>query len=64
LNDRLKLLAYRIFDPVRARAPSAAVHDVAERAYELYVQEGRRDGHASEDWEKAEREIQSHSSRN
>jgi H+-transporting ATPase len=64
LNDRLKLLAYRIFDPVKARAPSAAIHDIAERAYELYVQEGRRDGHAAEDWEKAEREIQAHSSRN
>jgi H+-transporting ATPase len=57
LNDRLKLLAYRIFDPAKAGAPADANRGIAERAYELYVQEGRRDGHASEDWEKAEREI-------
>jgi H+-transporting ATPase len=64
LNDRLKLLAYRIFDPVLPRAPSDVSHDIAERAYELYEQEGRRDGHASEDWERAEREIQNRASGN
>jgi H+-transporting ATPase len=63
LNDRLKLLAYRIFDPAKAGAPADASRGIAERAYELYVQEGRRDGHASEDWEKAEREIRGRQSK-
>ena len=30
---------------------------ISHRAYELYVQHGRRDGHAQEDWLDAEREV-------
>jgi hypothetical protein len=30
---------------------------IALRAYELYLQRGGMDGHAEEDWLKAEREI-------
>jgi Protein of unknown function (DUF2934) len=30
---------------------------IAKRAYELYEQEGHRDGHAAPDWLQAEREI-------
>jgi hypothetical protein len=30
---------------------------IAMRAYELYEQRGRQDGHALEDWLQAEREI-------
>jgi hypothetical protein len=30
---------------------------IAQRAYQLYEEEGHDDGHATEDWEKAEREI-------
>ena len=31
--------------------------DVAERAYEIYVQRGREPGNAVEDWVKAEKEL-------
>jgi H+-transporting ATPase len=57
LSDRVKLLAYRIFDPVKPKTPSDLTPQIAKRAYELYEQRGRQDGHASEDWERAEREI-------
>jgi H+-transporting ATPase len=57
LNDRLKLLAYRIFDPIKARAPSDLTPQVAKRAYELFEQRGRQDGRAVQDWGQAEREI-------
>lgn len=30
---------------------------ISNRAYELYVQRGSRDGHAQEDWLDAEREV-------
>jgi H+-transporting ATPase len=63
-NDRVKLLAYRIFDPVgaktdpaKARTPTDLTPQIATRAYELYEQEGHRDGHVVEDWSKAEQEI-------
>jgi len=66
LNDRLKLLAYRIFDPAKAKTASKAAFDltaqIAKRAYELYEQQGRPEGHAAQDWSQAEREIgESHS---
>ena len=32
-------------------------HRIAERAYELYEQRGREDGHALDDWLQAEREL-------
>ncbi len=57
LNDRVKLLAYRIFDPVKTRIPSDMGPQIAKRAYELYEQRGRQDGQAVQDWEKAERET-------
>jgi len=57
LNDRIKLLAYRIFDPVKAQSPPDLKPQIAQRAYELYEQEGHHDGHAVQDWKKAEREI-------
>jgi H+-transporting ATPase len=60
VNDRLKLLAYRIFDPVKtakAGQDSDLTPQIAGRAYELYEQEGRHDGHAAQDWAKAEKEI-------
>ena len=56
-NDRVKLLAYRILDPSEAKTPSDLSPQIAERAYELYEQRGRRDGQAGQDWEQAEREI-------
>jgi H+-transporting ATPase len=57
LSDRVKLLAYRIFDPAKASIPSDLTPQIAQRAYQLYEEEGHHDGHATEDWEKAEREI-------
>jgi len=57
VNDRVKLLAYRIFDPVKVKPQSDLTPQIAQRAYQLYEEEGHHDGHATEDWEKAEREI-------
>ena len=61
LNDRVKLLAYRVFDPTAApllaKKPVDVTPQIAKRAYELYEQRGRQDGRAVQDWEKAEREI-------
>jgi H+-transporting ATPase len=65
VNDRVKLLAYRILDPVKAPKPDnppAGPEDlkprIAERAYELFEKRGRADGQAGADWSEAEREIE------
>ena len=66
VSDRVKLFAYRVFDPTGApmlgRAPvESRPVDVnaliTQRAFELYVKRGRQEGHATEDWLQAEREI-------
>jgi len=61
VNDRVKLLAYRVFDPTKAlllvKKPLDLTPQIAKRAYELYERQGRRDGHAVQDWLQAEREI-------
>ncbi|MDR3455949.1 MAG: plasma-membrane proton-efflux P-type ATPase [Verrucomicrobiae bacterium] len=62
VNDRVKLLAYRIFDPVKkvplpARNAPDLASQIARRAYELYEQQGRRNGQAGQHWLEAEREI-------
>ena len=61
VNDRVKLLAYRIFDPITApllgRRPRDLTPQIAARAYELYEQRVRGEGQASRDWLEAEREI-------
>jgi H+-transporting ATPase len=65
LNDRVKLLAYRIFDrgkvdakpEAKTNASSDLAPQIARRAYELYEQQGRREGHAAEDWAQAERGV-------
>jgi H+-transporting ATPase len=57
LNDRIKILAYRIFDPIKSKIKSDLTPQIAARAYALYEQEGHHEGHAAEDWEKAEGEI-------
>ena len=61
VNDRVKLLAYRVFDPTAApllaKKPVDVTPQIAIRAYELYEQRGRRDGQAVQDWLQAEREI-------
>jgi hypothetical protein len=35
----------------------ASADDIAERAYQFYVDRGRADGHDREDWLRAEREL-------
>jgi H+-transporting ATPase len=61
VNDRVKLLAYRIFDPTKepllARQPRDLTPQIAARAYELYEQRVRGEGQAARDWREAEREI-------
>ena len=61
VNDRVKLLAYRIFDPTAAPLLATEADDVtaeiARRAYELYERQGHHEGHAVQDWLQAEREI-------
>jgi H+-transporting ATPase len=61
VNDRVKLLAYRVFDPTKApllaKKPFDLAPQIATRAYELYEQRGRHDGQAGQDWLEAEREI-------
>jgi H+-transporting ATPase len=61
VNDRVKLLAYRIFDPVKApslaKKPLDLTPQIAARAHELYERQGRQDGRAVQDWGQAEREI-------
>ena len=62
VNDRVKLLAYRIFDPVKkvsllTKKALDLTPQIAKRAYELYEQQGRRDGQANQDWLEAECEI-------
>ena len=68
LNDRVKLLAYRIFDPTKApllaRKPLDLAPRIAARAYDLYEHRGRADGQASQDWLEAEREIRNDDARN
>ncbi len=57
VGDRLKLLAYRIFDPIKKFTVSDLRPQIAARAYDIYEQEGRHEGRAAQDWEKAEGEI-------
>jgi H+-transporting ATPase len=65
VNDRVKLLAYRIFDPVKAEpkpeakaeTPSDLTPGIVKRVHELYEELGREDVREVQDWEKAQREI-------
>ncbi len=57
VSDRVKLLAYRVLDPAKAKTPPDLTPQIATRAYELYEQRGRRDGQADQDWLEAGREI-------
>jgi H+-transporting ATPase len=66
VNDRVKLLAYRILDPTRGsllgrkpkpQEPKDLQPEIAARAYELFEKRGRAGGKAGEDWTEAEREV-------
>ncbi len=41
----------------QAKTPSSLTKQIGKRAYELYEGQGRKEGRAVQDWEKAEREI-------
>jgi len=67
VNDRVKLLAYRIFDPTKpallskkpkSQNPQDLKPQIAKRAYEIYEERGRHDGQADQDWLEAEHETQ------
>ena len=61
MNDRVKLLAYRIFDPTKApllgRKPLDLTPQIAARAYELYQERVHGESQQDQDWHEAEREI-------
>ncbi len=61
INDRVKLLAYRIFDPTKpallSRKPMDRTSEIAVRAYELYQQRVQGESQQDQDWLEAEREI-------
>jgi H+-transporting ATPase len=61
LNDRVKLLAYRIFDPTKApllaKKPLDLTPQIATRAYELYQERVHGESQQDQDWHEAEREI-------
>jgi H+-transporting ATPase len=57
LNDQVKWLAYRIFDPVKSMTSSDLTSQISKRAYEIYEQRGHQDGLAEQDWRQAEQEI-------
>jgi H+-transporting ATPase len=64
VNDRVKLLAYRIFDPMKApllgkKAPVDLTPQIAMRAYELYQERVRGESQQDQDWLEAERETRS-----
>jgi H+-transporting ATPase len=66
VNDRIKLLAYRIFDPTKGSILSKKTQDkktqdikptIAQRAFEIYEERGHHDGQADQDWLEAETEA-------
>ncbi len=61
VNDRVKLLAYRIFDPtgtpLLAQKSVDLTPQIATRAYELYQERVHGESQADQDWHEAEREI-------
>jgi len=61
VNDRVKLLAYRIFDPTKApllgRKAVDLTPQIASRAYELYQERVHGESQQDQDWLEAERET-------
>ena len=44
---------------IRSAMPRVPSHeDIAMRAYEIYVENGRKQGHGPQDWQQAERELE------
>lgn len=67
VNDRVKLLAYRIFDrtraPLLAKKPLDLRPRIAAVAYEIYEKGGHRNGHAVQDWLQAEQQVRNAASK-
>lgn len=63
INDRVKLLAYRLFDPTKppllTKKPIDLTAQIAARAYELYQERVRGESQQDQDWLEAEREARS-----
>jgi len=61
VNDRVKLLAYRILDPTKPALLTKKTRNltpqIAARAYEIYEDRGHHDGQADQDWLEAETEV-------
>ena len=61
MNDRVKLIAYRTFDPTKpallGKKALSLTSKIAARAYEIYEERGHHDGHANQDWLEAEIET-------
>ena len=58
LKEKDKSIAKAKLKPeAKAKTPSDLTPQIAQRAYELYEERGRKDARADQDWEKAEREI-------
>jgi len=64
VNDRIKLIAYRVFDPQKApllakktKQPVDLTPQIAARAYDLYQQRVHGESQADQDWLEAERET-------
>jgi len=65
-NDRMKILAYRVFDRTKANPKILAKDEklntdltlrIAKRAYEIYEKRGSQKELAAQDWKQAEMEI-------
>ncbi|MHB8972094.1 MAG: DUF2934 domain-containing protein [Pirellulaceae bacterium] len=50
------MIKWRVTNAV-AKTPVDATPQIAKRAYELYEQRGRHEGHAIQDWGQADHEI-------
>jgi H+-transporting ATPase len=57
MTDRVKLLAYKILDRAKPKTGRDLTPQIAVRAYELYVKEGRQNGHDVQDWSQAEKDL-------
>jgi H+-transporting ATPase len=67
INDRVKLLAYRIFDPSKPsllgkKPPVDRNQQIAARAYEIYQDRLHGESQQDQDWLEAERETRSNPS--
>ena len=64
INDRIKLLAYRIFDPTKPalldKKPVDRTAEISARAYELYQQRVAGESAQNQDWLVAEQETLNH----